>query len=145
MNICISSYPFLSLSEYLFTLHQSVVQNLSDMWHSTFEIGTAQLRSVTKMATMQNHCYSQNPCLVWFSRRWNREEKSVTSRYHGSTISGWQQNQRRRRRHGERQKIYVYGSKQQLCTCITLFCTFLCRRYTATTWNFLISRARSME
>ena len=38
--------------------------------------------------------------------RWkNREEKCVTSRYHGSTISGWQQNQRRRRRPGERQKI----------------------------------------
>ena len=33
------------------------------------------------------------------------EGRSVTSRYHGSTISGWQQNQRRRRRQGERQKI----------------------------------------
>ena len=33
------------------------------------------------------------------------EKRSVTSRYHGSTISGWQQNQRRRRRQGERQKI----------------------------------------
>ena len=29
-------------------------------------------------------------------------------------------------------------AKQQLCTCITLFCTFLCR-CTTTTWNFLIS------
>ena len=29
--------------------------------------------------------------------------------------------------------------KQQLCTCITLFCTFLCRHCTTTTWNFLIS------
>ena len=57
MNICISSYPFPSLSEYLFTLHQSVVQNLSDMWHSTLEISAAHLRSVTKMATMQNQCY----------------------------------------------------------------------------------------
>ena len=33
------------------------------------------------------------------------ERRSVTSRYHGSTISGRQQNQRRRRRQGERQKI----------------------------------------
>ena len=33
------------------------------------------------------------------------ERRNVTSRYHGSTISGWQQNQRRRRRQGERQKI----------------------------------------
>ena len=31
-------------------------------------------------------------------------------------------------------------AKQQLCTCITLFCTFLCRRCTTTTWNWLISR-----
>ena len=31
-------------------------------------------------------------------------------------------------------------AKQQLCTCTTLFCTFLCRRWTTTTWNCLISR-----
>ena len=30
------------------------------------------------------------------------ERRGVTSRYHSSTISGWQQNQRRRRRQGER-------------------------------------------
>ena len=30
--------------------------------------------------------------------------------------------------------------KQQLCTCITLFCTFLSRRCTTTTWKCLISR-----
>ena len=29
-------------SIFLFTLHQSVAQNLSDMWRSTFEIGAAQ-------------------------------------------------------------------------------------------------------
>ena len=31
-------------------------------------------------------------------------------------------------------------AKQQLCTCITLFWTFPCRRCTTTTWNCLISR-----
>ena len=31
-------------------------------------------------------------------------------------------------------------AKQQLCTCITLFCTFLCRHCTTTTWKCLISR-----
>ena len=30
-------------------------------------------------------------------------------------------------------------AKQQFCTCITLFCTFPCRRCTTTTWNLLIS------
>ena len=49
--------------------------------------------------------------------------------------------QRRRRRQRERQKINRFRqAKQQLCTCIMLFCTFLCCRCTTTTWNFLISR-----
>ena len=54
--------------------------------------------------------------------------------------------QRIRRRQRERQKSkWLILAKQQLCTCITLFCTFLCRRCTTTTWNFLISCARFME
>ena len=49
--------------------------------------------------------------------------------------------QRRRRRQRERQKSNrVLSPKQQLCTCITLFCTFLCRRCTTTPWNLPISR-----
>ena len=36
-------------------------------------------------------------------------------------------------------------AKQQPCTCITLFCTFLSRRCTTATWNFQISRACFME
>ena len=49
--------------------------------------------------------------------------------------------QRRRRRHLEPQKSNRFRqAKQQLCTCITLFCTFLCRRCTTTTWNCLIWR-----
>ena len=31
-------------------------------------------------------------------------------------------------------------SKQQFCTCITLFCTILCRHCMTTTWKCLISR-----
>ena len=145
MNICISSYPFPSLSEYLFTLHQSVVQNLSVMWHSTFEIGTEQLRSVTKMATKSLLLQVNRIPIRYNFLAGAIERRSVTSHYHGSNISGWQQNQRRWRRRGKRQKENVYNKKQQLCTCITLFCTFLCRRCTATTWNFPISRARFME
>ena len=49
--------------------------------------------------------------------------------------------QRRRRRQQERQKNNSFRSvKQQLCKRVTLFCTFLCRRCTTATWNFLISR-----
>ena len=43
-----------------------------------------------------------------------------------------------RRRPRERQKCSRFRqAKQQLCTCITLSCTFLCRRCTTTTWNGL--------
>ena len=50
--------------------------------------------------------------------------------------------QRRRRRQGERQKSNRFIlAKQQLCTCITLFCTFHSRRCTTTTWKCLISRS----
>ena len=37
-------------SEYLFTLHQSVPYNLSDISRSTIEINLAQLRSVRNVA-----------------------------------------------------------------------------------------------
>ena len=48
---------------------------------------------------------------------------------------------RGRRQQQERQKSDRFRqAKQQLCTCITLFCTFLCHRCTTTTWNCLISR-----
>ena len=38
------------------------------------------------------------------------------------------------------QKQKVWLAKQQLCTCITLFCTFLCGHCTTTAWKSLISR-----
>ena len=49
--------------------------------------------------------------------------------------------QRRRWRHRERQKSNrSILAKQQLCTCITRLCTFLCRRCATSTWNWLNSR-----
>ena len=48
--------------------------------------------------------------------------------------------QRRRRRQRERQQSSRFWyAKQQLCTCITLFCTLLCRHCTTTTWKCLTS------
>ena len=89
------------------------------------------------------------------------ERRSVTSRYHGSNISGSLNNgelkRQRRRRQRERQKSNRFIlAKQQLCTCITLFCTFLSRllasflsrplvSFMSATWNFLTSRARFMD
>ena len=43
------------------------------------------------------------------------------------------------------QKNIMVRAKKQLCTCITLFCTFLSRCCTTATWNFLISGARFIE
>ena len=37
-------------------------------------------------------------------------------------------------------KLALRLAKQQLCACITLFCTFRSRRCTTTTWKCLISR-----
>ena len=49
--------------------------------------------------------------------------------------------QRRQRRQRERQKSSRFTqAKQQLCTCITLFCTSLCRRRRLQRKNCLISR-----
>ena len=48
--------------------------------------------------------------------------------------------QRRLRRQREQQKSDRFRlAKQQLCTCIKLICTFLCRHCTTTTWKCLIS------
>ena len=41
----------------------------------------------------------------------------------------------RRRRQRQLQSNRIRLAKQQLCTCITLFCTLLCRSCTTTTWN----------
>ena len=50
-------------------------------------------------------------------------------------------NQRRRRWQSERQKSNRFRfAKQQFCTCITPFCTFLYRRCTTTTWKCLFCR-----
>ena len=51
-------------------------------------------------------------------------------------LSNW----RRRRWQRERQSSRFRQAKEQLCTCITLFFTLLCRHCTTMTWNFLISR-----
>ena len=59
----------------------------------------------------------------------------------GSSIVNRELKQRQRWRQRERQKHNRCRlAKQQLCTCTTPFCSFLCRRWTATTWNCLISR-----
>ena len=56
--------------------------------------------------------------------------------------------QRRRLPQQERQKSNRFRqAKQQLCTCITLFCTFLCLRCTTATWNCLkiLSRTETKD
>ena len=52
----------------------------------------------------------------------------------------WELTHRRRRQRVQQKSIRVRLAKQQLCTCITLFCPFLRRRCTTTKWKCLISR-----
>ena len=52
-----------------------------------------------------------------------------------SQFSNWELTKLQRRQQRQRQKAIVLVIKKQLCTCITLFCTFLCRLSTTTTWN----------
>ena len=65
----LANYSLPLRAEYLFTLHQSVAQNLSDVWVSTLETGEAQLRSVADIAEITVRTTKQKPYPVWFSCR----------------------------------------------------------------------------
>ena len=54
-------------------------------------------------------------------------------------LSNMEMKQQRWQRERQESNRFILA-KQQLCTCITLFCTYLSRRCTTATWNFLISR-----
>ena len=59
---------------------------------------------------------------------------------HGAILLNRELKQARQRRQWERQNSNSFRlAKQQLCTYITLFRTFLCRRCTTTTWKCAIS------
>jgi len=55
--------------EYLFRLHRTETQNLSDMRRSTFEIGPATLRSITEVTSKSSFLCEQKPYPVLFSCR----------------------------------------------------------------------------
>ena len=85
------SYLLQRQPERVFTLHQSMAQNLSVMRHSIFEIGDEHLYCVTEISPK-----SPNP--VRFS--WRRKSYQV------------------RRRQQEQAKSNEFQAKQQPCTCI---------------------------
>ena len=72
----------------------------------------------------------------------SRETKLEMTRTNGVRVErAGELKQRRRWRQRVRQKSKRFRlTKQQLGTCITLFCTFLSSRCTTTTWKCLISR-----
>ena len=80
-----------------------------------------------------------------FMSKASREKKSLCpitmlATFHNNTHNK-ELKQRRRRCQRERQKSIRFTcilTKQQLYTCSKLFCTFLSRRCTTSTWNFLI-------
>ena len=79
---------------------------------------------------------------------WEKSEENAWLRYLNGLCHSWlvhfvnrELKQQRRRPQRERQKCNRFRlAKQQLCTCIALFCTFVCRHCTRTTWKCLISR-----
>ena len=77
---------------------------------------TLIIPAITK--TESNNC---------FITHWFEENREFTQRW-------WRRQRERLKSDRFRQTL------QKLCTCITLFCTFLFCRYTTTTWNCLISR-----
>ena len=90
--------------------------------------------------------YGRKKMHVWLSCAWlhsGTKRKPILFFQHLTSLSRKirELKQRRRRRQRERQKSNRFRlTKHKLCTCITLFCTFLCRRCTNTTWKCLISR-----
>ena len=66
--------------EYLFRLHQTETQNLSDMWRSTFEIGAAPLRSITEITSKSSFLCEQKPYFVRFLCRRKLERFSIECR-----------------------------------------------------------------
>ena len=51
------------------------------------------------------------------------------------TVAAWTLRNHDDDGNGNVKKQYVLLAKEQLCTCITLFCTFHCLHYETTTWN----------
>ena len=89
------------------------------------------------VATLFQHC---NPVLRWKSLL-RMVSCNIPLKRPRRGRDNRELKQRRRRRQRERQRSTCFRlAKQQLCTCITIFCTFLCRRCTTTTWKYLISR-----
>ena len=72
---------------------------------------------------------TQAPTRHWAVMYIKIERRSVTSRYHGSKISGWQK----------------WGAKQQTLHMQHAFLYISWLRYPTATWNFLTSRACFME
>ena len=87
-------------------------------------------------------------------RMFSPAERSVTSRHHGSTISGWQQNQQRLRRKENGKKVKgFYWQNNKFARASRYFVHFFAVvepgpvARTPATWNFLIiiSHAHFME
>ena len=91
-------------------LHQSLAQNLSDVWRFTFEIRAAQLRSVAEIAPQPFLCVSRGPIRMIFA----------LAQYASGIVWTWPE-------------FFTppFLPKQQLCT---FFCTFLYHHCTIPTW-----------
>ena len=75
--------------------------------------------------------FGKQTWVYWTLLSWYEQNSSTTG-------DNRELKQRRRRRQRERQKSNRFRlAKKQLCTCITLFCSFLCRHCMATSRAYL--------
>ena len=85
------------------------------------------------------HVYSVLLCSI--ERRSFWRHVTMLTKFVDHNNKELKQRHRWRQRELETSNRFILA-KQQLCTCITLFCMFLSRRCRAATWNFLILRTR---
>ena len=113
-------------------------------WHPCMQTSTSQKSRTVSSWLLIGMWIKQKRSQLWApycNVLWRWEQVRALPPPHKRLWNKREFTQRRRRRQRERQKRNRFRqAKQQLCTCITLFCTFLCCRCTTTTWNCLISR-----
>ena len=79
----------------------------------------------------------QDVCTFWLIV-WN-VNKSTCDRLKSKWVQNRELKQRQRQLEWQKSNRFIVA-KQQLCTCIMLFCTFLCCHCMTTAWKCLISR-----
>ena len=109
----------------------------------------------TRRLLSRHNCPARSPSFPnqerknyrWVEKRFGCYQQEQFNLHWESSVSDGSQcivNNRKfkmkRTRESKKSNSLIGKTKQQLCTCITLFCIFLCRHCLTSTWKCLISR-----